>query len=139
MTTIAADAKEGVMVADSMWSDGDEKGRCRKVWRFRGELYGFAGNHKDIMAAREWFKRGATGATPAGNVTALILSAKGIFTWAPPDGMFKCVEPQFAIGTGGKAARAAMLAGASCRDAVRIACKIDAESGAPARVYRLET
>ena len=44
MTTIAADLKAGLMVSDTQWNDGAEKGQTRKVYRINGELIGFAGD-----------------------------------------------------------------------------------------------
>jgi hypothetical protein len=44
MTTILADLKLGVMVADSSISDGDRVWSGRKVFRFKGTLLGFSGN-----------------------------------------------------------------------------------------------
>lgn len=35
MTTIAADARAGIMAADSDWTDGDACGVTRKVFRIR--------------------------------------------------------------------------------------------------------
>lgn len=137
MTTIAADAKAGVMVSDSEWTDGDEKGPYRKVWRIRGELCGFAGDHKAMMQTRDWMRAGQVGPRPTGNVTVLILNQRGLRTWNPIDGTWVSSSPQFAIGSGAKAARAAMLAGADCKAAVKIACQVDAESGGRPRVYKL--
>ena len=52
MTTVAASLIEGVMCADSHWTDGDEKGPCRKVWRINGALIGFAGGMRQIIVVR---------------------------------------------------------------------------------------
>ena len=136
MTTIAADLNYGAMASDSQWSDGAEKGICRKVYRINGALIGFAGDMKTITQAREWFRKGKAGPSPRGDISALILNGK-LTAWAPDDG-FMDVGNQFAIGTGGAAARAAMMAGVDVRKAVAIACKIDAQSGGPVRTYRVK-
>jgi ATP-dependent protease HslVU (ClpYQ) peptidase subunit len=135
MTTIAASLTEGTMSSDSQWTDGAEKGTCRKVYRIRGALIGFAGDMKTITQAVEWFRKGKATPTPRGDISALILSGK-LTAWAPDDG-FMDVGNQFAIGTGAAAARAAMMAGVDVKKAVSIACKIDAQSGGPVRTYRL--
>jgi hypothetical protein len=124
------------MVSDSFWTDGDNKGPCRKVYRIKGQLVGVAGSVKDESVFLEWYKKGAKGEGPKGDVTALILSESSVKTWCFDDGFF---EPgnQFAIGTGGAIARAVMMTGADARTAVRIATKIDAQSGGPVRAYRL--
>lgn len=136
MTTIAADLQSGSMASDSQWSDGAEKGTTRKVYRIKGELIGFAGDIKTITQAVSWFRKGKAGPAPRGDISALILNGR-LTTWAPDDG-FMDVGSQFAIGTGGAAARAAMMAGVDVRKAVSIACKIDAQSGGPVRTYRLK-
>jgi ATP-dependent protease HslVU (ClpYQ) peptidase subunit len=135
MTTVAACLKTRVMAADSQWSDDAEKGTCRKVYRIRGELIGFAGEWEVISKAILWFKKGKEGPPPRGDVSALILNGK-ITTWEPENGFME-QGSMFAIGTGGAAARAAMMAGVDVRKAVQIACRIDAQSGGPVRVYRL--
>lgn len=137
MTTIAADARAGLMVSDSQWTDGDARGVARKVFRIRGALIGFAGALGEIEMACEWFKAEFAGAFPDVGVTALILRDRTLSTWTFHDGEILVRQPQFAIGTGGQCARAAMAAGADCIKAVRIACAIDANSGGRLRVYRM--
>jgi len=136
MTTIAADLKAGVMACDSQWSDGSVKGQTRKVYRIKGALIGFAGDTKSIESSVAWFKRGKEGHPPKGDVAALILNGK-LTTWEPENG-FMDQGSQFAIGSGGAEARAAMMAGADVSKAVRIACRIDAMSGGPVRTYRVK-
>lgn len=140
MTTIAADSRSGEMACDSEWTDGDTKGLTRKVWRIHGALIGFAGDFREIVQVREWFKLGCVGPPPrGGNVGALILDAKGLQTWTEPDGFCKEESRFFAIGSGGHAARAAMHHGATVRQAVRTAAKIDPNTGPSVRVYRLHS
>lgn len=138
MTTIAADAGLGLMASDSQWTDGDARGIARKIFRIRGALIGFAGNLGEIELAREWFKSGFTSDYPDVGVTALIMRGRSLSTWTVIDGEIPMRQPRFAIGTGGLCARAAMIAGADCAQAVRIACTIDANSGGRVRVYRLK-
>jgi ATP-dependent protease HslVU (ClpYQ) peptidase subunit len=138
MTTIVADARSGLMASDSQWISDDVTGSVRKVWRVRGDLVGFAGDLEAIGATLEWFRSGFVGGPPRDECTALILRRTGIFTWSSQDGEVREDAPFFAIGSGGQAARAAMLAGADCRKAVRIACTIDAGTGGRVRVYTLE-
>jgi hypothetical protein len=133
MTTIAASVAEGVMCSDSFWFSGDECGPIRKVYRIRRELVGLAG---DLVTINKWLEAYRKGAVLKGDCTALRLSKAGLQTWTSPDGWTDAGKA-FAIGSGGKAARAAMAAGASCRRAVRIVCDIDAGTGGPVRLYRL--
>lgn len=134
MTTVAADAAAGVMAADSHWTDDNERGPIRKVWRIGDSLVGFAGTLKAILEARDWMLAG--GRKPQGDVCALVLRGKTLQSWTPVDGYID-VPRRYAIGTGGKAARAAMMAGATCARAVAIAREIDAGTSGRTRVYKL--
>lgn len=135
MTTIAASALEGVMCSDSGWNDGDSRGTVRKVFRVRGDLIGLAGVLGDIQ---EWLRVYRSKKDPSGrNVTAIRLTPAGhIDTWAG-GAWCRMEEKFFAIGTGAMAARGAMMAGASCKQAAMIATKIDAGSFGPVRTYRV--
>jgi ATP-dependent protease HslVU (ClpYQ) peptidase subunit len=135
MTTIAVDAKEGVMCSDSFWFNGDECGVSKKVWRVRGALLGAAGSIDHIKLWMDAYRANKT--LPKHDVHILRLSVTGIDCWTVHDGWHSVDQPQFAIGSGGKAARAAMAAGATCKRAARIACDIDASSGGPIREYKL--
>jgi hypothetical protein len=137
MTTIAACATDGVMCADSFWTDGNECGFTRKIFRIKGTLVGGAGTSKYLDKWFEAYRKGLP-LPKAGDVSIIRLSSKGIDCWNTADGVWILIEQkQFAIGTGGKTARGAMAAGASCAKAVRIACDIDATSGGRVRTYRL--
>lgn len=139
MTTIVASITEGVMCSDSYWFADDECGSIRKVHRVRGALFGFAGGVRD---AADWLAavRKAPNDDPPqiDDLTVIRLSAEGLHTWNSTDGWLPVGEPRYAIGSGGKCARGAMAAGASCKEAVRIAATIDANTGGPVRVYRLK-
>lgn len=137
MTTIAADATLGLMAADSHWTDEDERGPVRKVYRINGALVGFAGALASVAEARAWMA-GKRPKPPASDVSALILSGSRLCAWTPIDG-YVDVPKRYAIGTGGKAARAAMLAGASCARAVAIAREVDANTSGRTRIYKLRT
>lgn len=137
MTTIIADARLGVMLSDSHWTDGDEIGPVRKVWRAKGSLIGIAGSLSDAPALLAWFRRGCPEReVPKSECIAMRLSDRGIEIWARADG-FVPVPDQWAIGTGGAAARAALMAGASPRRALQIVKLIDAKTSGPIRTYRL--
>lgn len=138
MTTIAACKRERVMCSDSFWTDGEECGFTKKVFRVRGELLGGGGTARYLDQWFAAYRRNKPLPKPiASDVIVLRLSDKGIHVWSSVDDWMQIEQAQFAIGTGGKAARAAMAAGASCARAVRIACDIDASTGGPVRTYRL--
>jgi 20S proteasome alpha/beta subunit len=136
MTTVAASVAEGVMCSDSQWSDGIHKGLMRKVFRIRGSLIGVAGDMRQIV---EWVA--AWKDDPRGrhkqSIHALILSAEGLSTWDNTQLLMPTNELYQAIGSGADFALGAMDQGASCREAVRIACRRDASSGPPVRTYKL--
>jgi ATP-dependent protease HslVU (ClpYQ) peptidase subunit len=134
VTTIVADAKAGTMCADSQWTDGEERGPVRKVHRIKGGLVGLAGDLDGILAWLKAYKSGEP--FPKCNATALRLDADGIHTWTALEGWLPMPSP-WAIGTGGKLARAAMMAGANAQQAVRISIQIDASSNGTVRTYRL--
>lgn len=140
MTTIAACMVAGVMCSDSFWTDGDEVGNTRKVFRIRGTLVGGGGTAKYLDKWMECYRNGKPLPAPhESDVTILRLSAKGLDSWCADGGWMVIEQPQFAIGSGGKAARAAMAAGASCARAVKIARDIDAMTAGPIRTYKLRT
>jgi ATP-dependent protease HslVU (ClpYQ) peptidase subunit len=136
MTTIAASVADGVMCSDSNWTDGDSCGTTRKVHRVRGELIGLAG---DLCEHQAWLAdyRAGRKLSPK-HINAIRLSSTGLSVWDCPNG-WTDVGKQFAIGSGGKVARGALAAGATCRQAVRIAVDIDAGTGGRVRQYKLRT
>lgn len=141
MTTVAADATLGVMCADSQWTDGDERGPVRKVFRVRRGLVGLAGDLDDVRQWLDLYRRrqipeaGAPRSAPNVSVLRLTLE-RGLETWANSEGWIP-VPDRWAIGSGGKCARAAMAAGATPQRAVRIAIDIDAGTNGAVRTYRL--
>ncbi len=139
MTTLLADFKLGVMVADSSISDGDRVWSGKKVYRFKGALIGFAGDVNEAEEFLDWFK-GKTSKPPKFvNSQALVLSDTGLKCYN-----ISCVGEKIpsgieAIGSGAKAAMCAYeaLAWTDPVQAVRIVCKHDAGSRPPVRVYKL--
>jgi ATP-dependent protease HslVU (ClpYQ) peptidase subunit len=140
VTTIAADADAGVMASDSLWSDGDECGACRKVFRVRRALLGLAGGLAEIRSWLEAYRRRDVPPSMEADFDDLVvmrLDSSGLATWDNTSGWVALSERRYAIGSGGKCARGALEAGADCRRAVQIAVSIDAGSKGAARVYRL--
>ena len=141
MTTVLADFKVGLMVADTAASDGDRQWPgARKVWRVRGALLGFAGPYEEIEAFLAWWRDGAQGHGPkfAGGY-ALVMSSAGLVLFAGSTSPMAVESGRDAIGTGGKGAMCAYdaLGWTNPRLAVQIACRYDASSRAPVRSYRL--
>lgn len=137
MTTIAACAVSGIMASDSHWTDTQDRGLARKVWRIRGVLWGFAGDLGEIEKVRLAIRAG-TRPHGVSTVRALILSNGCLSCWDDKNGLLALREKQYAIGSGGQAARAAMAMGATPQRAVYVACQIDAGSSGRVRTYRLK-
>lgn len=138
MTTILADARLGVMVADSSFSDDDRVWVGRKVFRIKGALVGVAGDVEHWSRVLEWLKKG--GDPPRfGSASVLILSPSGLTVYSGSPTAERIRSGREAIGTGAKAAMCAYEAMwfSDPRRAVQIVCKHDAGSRTPVRVYRL--
>lgn len=135
MTTIATDGK-------SMFSDSQQIGDyidridVLKVYKVEGALWGFAGAVTDWLTVLKWLN-GGTKPTKLDRFEAIQVSGEGkILHW---DEGLQPVEVgcPSAIGTGGVFAMGAMMAGASPRKAVEIACELDTRSGGKVRGLRL--
>ena len=149
MTTVVA--TRHLMVSDSRVSIA-EKGFAYpaiKIVKANGMLIGASGDGGDCTRFLEWGKKGfkekdipkwKTPQYSEDEIVGLILKDDGIY-------IFTCGGPEaerveadyFAIGSGGKAARAAMLMGASPEQAVEVACEVDnVHSGLPIQILKLK-
>lgn len=146
MTTIVYRA--GRMVADSRETiEHPDRGvynqQCCKLFSYDNDRYiiGLEGESSPGMVFLEWFAS-FQGMPTKGQVcrklvdsdadfTALVLCKKGLFEfdkWCLPT---RILSEFHAIGSGAKAALGALHLGATARQAVEIACKVDPYSGAP--------
>ncbi len=145
MTTILADARLGLMVSDSNLVAGDRKWSGPKVIRIRGDLVGYAGASQTYMKAiaclrrREELTADIWGADE--DTDLLVLTPRGLFHYAGGPTAERVTSGRESIGTGGPAAMAAYeaLGWQDPRRAVGLACKYDANSARPVRVYRLRS
>lgn len=138
MTTILADTRFGVMVADSSFSDDDRVWSGRKVFRIKGALVGVSGDVDDWTNVLTWMRKG--GKEPAfGTASVLVLSASGLVAYNGSATAERIASGREAVGTGAKAAMCAYeaLGFTDPKKAVAIVCKHDAASRTPVRVYRL--
>lgn len=138
MTTILADARTGIIVSDSNASDDDRTWSERKIFRYRGQLYGFCGLVSERVEFMEWIHGGPI--PDFGHSQCLLLNTSGLFLYdesPTPQRVPRGIE---AIGTGGKAAICAYeaLGWMQPKLAVQIVCKHDAASRTPVRGYRLK-
>lgn len=126
------------MAADTMVSDGDVKSRMTKILRIGDDLVGVAGEIPDIEAWLKWYRGGRRGKGPKlTTFAALVMRADGLAHFTGTQEM--CVDQGFyAIGSGGKAALALLLAGHSCEEAVDYAVQVDANSSGPLQVETLK-
>lgn len=141
MTTLLADVRWGVMVADTGAGDGDRQWPgTRKVWRSRAALIGGAGHYDQILAFLDWWRRGAdqNERIKVDKAKALVLHRSSLWLFDSTLVPQRVESGREAIGTGSKAAMAAYEAlwWSDPRRAVQIACKHDAQSRAPVRTYR---
>jgi ATP-dependent protease HslVU (ClpYQ) peptidase subunit len=141
MTTIAY--AKGVLAGDSQATD-DQVWRTRKVYRLQTSagmlLVGYCGEVHAALVFMEWLKNDKNRKPDLSNEVfeAIVIAETGRVTiWTAnlvpwrPSGKF------FAIGSGAKAAMAAMYCGKNAVEAVKIACKIDPYSRGPVHSIRL--
>lgn len=144
MTTIAADLES--MASDSKVGIGMGVAyKAVKIVQVKKMIVGACGNGGDCSRLLEWAERDFKAPRPkweeqAGAdlaVWALVLKSTGLYFMdqdsPEPE---KMDEPHFAIGSGGKAARVALILGKTPEEAVQLACQVDEHSGGP--VQRLE-
>lgn len=146
MTTIAANLES--MASDSKVSVGfGVSYKAVKIVRVKRMVVGACGNGGDCSRLLEWAERDFKAPAPAwveadgseDAVWALVLKADGLyfFTQTDPEPE-RMDEPHFAIGSGGKAARVALLLGKTPEEAVELACQVDGSSGLPVQVLHLK-
>lgn len=149
MTTIALDLAAGEIAADSQeTSESGQKYNCKKLFRVNGHVIATAGGSYAGQAFVNWFSQWEDEPEWSDHPDLVNLDLEEDFEClvVRPDGSCYTVNRLFvpleqtgnrliAIGSGGAAARGAMLAGASPSEAVKIACQIDTYTGG--RVTRM--
>src|SRR5262249_35016547 len=121
-------------------SDSERVWKKRKVYRVHGVLVGMAGNLEEFGIFLAWCKTNFKEKPPKiPNLTALVLSPSGLLSFSGSGLPVREDSGIQAIGTGAMAAMAAYeaLQFMDPRKAVQIACRHDAGSRGPVRVYRL--
>ncbi len=144
MTTIAYDARIGIVASDSQETSGGDKYNCKKLYRSRNHVIATAGGTYAGMAFVTWFAEWTTDGEPDWNdcpdFTNLDWDEDFECLVIRPDKSCYSVNRLFVpvnqlgnrfitLGSGGSAARGALLAGASPREAVEIAKTIDTYTG----------
>lgn len=142
MTTVAY--RGGILAADSRATHGDAGATTatklfRKRIGRREHLVGVAGDLYAALIFIDWYGTAETKRPEqfadlfdAGeDFGALIWDGKSLWECNRLCRMVRVEEPYFAVGSGAQFALAAMDCGKSAREAVRIACRRDNNSGLP--------
>ena len=144
MTTIATNRQ--AMVADSKVTMGNGVSYpATKIVKCKDAIVGAAGASGDCSRFIEWASAGFKGKpkfeTPQGDddsIDALILTKEGIFFYCQEYSAPEKINAEFfAIGSGGKAARLAMILGKTPQEAVELTCQVDDNSGLPLQILEL--
>jgi ATP-dependent protease HslVU (ClpYQ) peptidase subunit len=139
MTTIAY--RDGVLVSDSQVTLGGMKlpGNAVKIGKTKtGILYGGAGSWASLGQFFDWVNSPEDGELPEGEYSGIIVLPKGE-VMEVENGSFlpKVKQKFFSIGSGAPFALAAMMAGATAQQAVKIATKLDIHSGGSIKTIKL--
>jgi ATP-dependent protease HslVU (ClpYQ) peptidase subunit len=139
LSTVAANRR--MIAADSMNCDHTELvDTCQKLHRTSIGIVGFAGSEQSTMLFLEWVEGGCPRDDKPDvgeEIEALVLSERGLSVYygklveVPVHGEF------WAAGSGGNIAMGAMAAGKGPKEAVEIACVLNAATGPPVVVERL--
>lgn len=139
MTTIAY--RDGILAADSLADGGCGKQVCQKLYRKQitegrktfEVIIGICGEVFAALTFVDWYGTGKpipdTLLNITSNFSCLILRPDGLYEVDNHCRTDKVLDDMFAIGTGAHAARAAMYCGKSAVDAVRVAARIDKNTG----------
>ena len=144
MTTIAYDAKTGIIASDSQETgDGGQKYNCQKLFLSRDYIIATAGGSYAGMIFVRWFDDWTAGEPDWDDHPDLInlgweedfecLVVRSSGACYTVNRLFVPIEqtdnPIVTLGSGGAAARGAMMAGSTPREAVEIAKQIDTYTG----------
>lgn len=134
MTTIACNKE--TMAADSQFTEGHLTSHGRKIFQVKGDIAAFAGDQEVGLEFIEWLNGGDKPELPLEDFEGLVLTKEGKMIY------YGCklrpapvTESHTAIGSGSHLAIGALMQGATPEAAVRIACKRDAYSSGPVKVF----
>lgn len=129
MTTIATDGK--TMASDSqVQSTFVYQSEYHKLYHLHdGSVVGFCGEVRFWLPVLKWLNGGDKPDFKSDQFGALILRLNGSVGYICNDLFSEECTPPYAIGSGARYAMAAMLAGKTPVDAVKIASKLDSGTG----------
>lgn len=138
MTTVATDGKS--ISSDSrIVGDYIDQIGSPKIFRVGEQLIGVCGSYTECLIYIDWLKAGQreTDRPKFSEFEAIHVSRNGVY-WIDKDLQPIKASPKTAIGSGGRYAMAAMLAGADTKKAVQIAAKLDPYTGGKIVTMRLK-
>lgn len=123
-----------------MVSDGDVKWSAQKIERIGDSIVGCAGDCPSIERFLQWRRSGCRGRKPklTNEFAALELDRDGLWLWDKALEKFPPGRSFHAIGSGAKAALAAIILGCDAKRAVEIACEVDDGSGLPLQIMSVD-
>ena len=135
MTTVAWDGK--TLAADRRFSAGNGIFTVTKIQRVNGCLVGLTGNFSQALELAKWLKDGADPKefpkeqrdVDNGNGMVVVQADGTLIKYESSPVPITLHEKQFAFGSGGDFARAAMFLGKCACDAVEIAMVFDPATG----------
>jgi len=135
MTTIVCNRE--IMAGDTLLVS-DTCATATKVFKHKGACIGIAGSYIECMEFVRWWKAGAKDEPPEmQEVDALVLTKDGRILMFNQHTAFFELEDEFAaIGSGGAAALGAMHHGASPKEAIIIAGRVDPSTGGKPTIRR---
>lgn len=141
MTTVVY--RDGVLASDTLVSDGNcYVADTNKIYRVRGHLVGGCGSLGAVLRFCEWFKAGADeGNRPRvdDDFDTITIAPNGRVTWYSHELIpTEFRAPFHAVGSGAQVALGALHMGASAKQAVQVAMRVDKHSGGSVRTLRLK-
>jgi len=152
MTTIVYNPEEGVVAADSQDTDGSRKMQCDKLYYVNEHIIGTAGGSYAGLLFVRWFgewedEPDYTDWEQHPDLVNLDLDEDFECLVVRPDGTCYMINRLFipyemkpgpvGVGSGSACALGALMAGAHVKQAVKIACTIDAHTSGPVKTMRV--
>ncbi len=134
MTTVACNKDS--MAADSQFTSGTLITHSRKIHKIKEDIVAYAGSQQSGVAFIDWLNGGDKPDVPLDDFEAIVLTKSGMMLYYGEQLKVTSVtEPFIAIGSGSHIAIGSMMEGATPNKAVRNACKMDAYSSGPIKVF----
>ena len=145
MSTIIGDWRRKIIVTDSQISDDDSDTKVldgEKVFKVPQGLLAGAGDYISIQEVVQYFLDGKKGKPPVikdiDDADFMLLTHDGLFV-SGKDLRFQKIQKYDALGSGTLAALAVLSLGHTAEEACWAACVSDLYSGAPVKVYSLDS